>query len=205
MRVGADEGVGEGHAVAVVHDRGQELQVHLVDDAGSRWHDAQVAERGLRPAQQLVALTVALVLAFHVERERRGCPEPVHLDAVVDDEVGRDEWVDSRRIAAEVGHRVAHDREVHDRGDAGEVLEDDTRRHERDLGLGRLARPPGGQGLDIGLGDDAAARVPEQVLQQDPHHDRQPGRPGPALERIQPIEVREARAKGRPGAEGVDP
>ena len=42
-----------------------------------------------------------------------------------------------RRVAAEVGHRVAHDREVDDRRHAGEVLEEDPRGHERDLGLGR--------------------------------------------------------------------
>ena len=54
-----------------------------------------------------------------------------------------------RRVAAEVGHRVAHDREVDDGGHAGEVLEDDPRRHERDLGLGGDARPPGGERLDV--------------------------------------------------------
>ena len=32
------------------------------------------------------------------------------------------------------------DREVHDGGHAREVLEDDARGHERDLGLGRLTR-----------------------------------------------------------------
>ena len=37
-------------------------------------HDAQVAERGLRPAQQLVALAVALVLPVDVERERARPP-----------------------------------------------------------------------------------------------------------------------------------
>ena len=62
---------------------------------------AQVAEGGLRPAQELVALDVALVLALDVERERAGRPEPVDLDGVVDDEVGRHERVDQRRVAAE--------------------------------------------------------------------------------------------------------
>ena len=102
-------------SVAVGDDRGQELEVDLVDDAGPGRHDAQVAERGLGPAQQLVALAVALVLALDVEGERAGRPEPVDLDGVVDDEVGRDERVDLRRVAAEVGHRVAHDRQVDDR------------------------------------------------------------------------------------------
>ena len=125
-------------------DRREVLEVDLVDDAGARRHDAEVAERGLRPAQQLVALAVALVLAVDVEGERVGRAEAVDLDGVVDDEVGRHERVDARRVAAERGHRVAHRGEVHDRGHAGEVLEEHARGHERDLaprprGAGRQA------------------------------------------------------------------
>ena len=52
-----------------------------MDDARAGRHDPQVAERGLRPAQELVALAVALVLALDVERERVRRPEPVDLDA----------------------------------------------------------------------------------------------------------------------------
>ena len=69
---------------------------------------------GLGPAQELVALAVALVLALDVEGERARRAEQVDLDGVVDDEVGRDERVDPRRVAADVRHRVAHDREVDD-------------------------------------------------------------------------------------------
>ena len=89
-----------------------------MDDAGPGRHDPQVTERGLGPAQELVALAVALVLALDVEGERPGRAEPVDLDGVVDDEIGRDERIDPRRVAAEIGHRVAHDREVDDRGHA---------------------------------------------------------------------------------------
>ena len=38
-------------------------------------------------------------------------------------------------------------------GHAGEVLEQDAGRHERDLGLGGGARPPGEERLDV-LGSD---------------------------------------------------
>ncbi len=129
VRIGPDERVREGDpaagAVRSVRDDGrQEFEVDLVDDARSRWHDPQVAEGGLRPAQELVALAVALVFALDVERERAGRPEPVDLDGMIDDEVCRHERVHRRRITAQVRHGVAHDREVHDRRDAGEVLED---------------------------------------------------------------------------------
>ena len=121
-----------------------------MDDARAGRHDPQVAERGLRPAQELVALAVALVLAGDVEGEGAGRPEQVDLDRVVDDEVGGDKRVDARGIAAEVGHGVAHRREVDDRRHAGEVLEQDARGHERDLGLGGDAGPPGSERLDVG-------------------------------------------------------
>ena len=89
VRVGPDERVRERDAVPDVHDRCQELEVDLMDDAGPGRHDPQVAERGLGPAQQLVALDVALVLALDVEGEGAGRPELVDLDRVVDDEVRR--------------------------------------------------------------------------------------------------------------------
>jgi hypothetical protein len=203
--VGPDQRVGEGHAVPVVHDGGQELEVDLVHDAGPGRDHAEVAERGLGPAQQLVALAVAFVLPLDVEGERRRRPEAVHLDAVVDDQIGRDERVDLGRVAAQLGHGVTHDREVDDGRDAREVLEDDPRRHERDLGIGRAARPPGCEGLDVTLGDDAAARVTQHVLEQDAHGDGQAGRPGPASQGIQSVQVRQARTQRRPGAERVSP
>ena len=177
-----------------------------MDDAGPGRDDPQVAERGLRPAQELVALAVALVLALDVEGERIRRPEPVDVDRVVDDEVGRDERVDHGRIAAELGHRVAHDRQVDDGRHAGQVLEDHARGHERDLGLGgarpaatrpasrrrpgrRSRRRHGGARSRAGSGSSPAA----------------PASPVRSTEGRQAVQVREARAERRAGAEWVDP
>ena len=77
------------------------------------------------------------------------------------------------RIAAEVRHRVAHDRQVDDGWDAGEVLEQDTRGHERDLGFGGGTGPPGQQRLHVRWVDHASAGMAEQVLEQDLDRDRQ--------------------------------
>ena len=193
---------------AVADDRREELEVDLVDDPGARRHDAQVAERGLRPAQELVPLAVALVLLADVERERPGAAPRVDLDRVVDHEVRGDERVDAGGVAAEARHRVAHGREVHDRGHAGEVLEDDPRGHERDLGLAAAARPPGGEGRDVLLAHDAAAGVAQRVLEQDLEGDgRSPevdpeGEAG-GRERVEAVEVREAGAERGSGTEGV--
>jgi hypothetical protein len=88
-----------------------------------------------------------------VDAERVARAEDVDLHRVVDHELGRHERVDLGRVAAEVGHRVAHRGEVDDAGHAGEVLHHDARGRERDL-LRRLgAVVPGGERLDVLLAD----------------------------------------------------
>ncbi len=92
VRVGADERVGIGAARAVrlaVEDHAAEvLEIHLVHDAGVRRHDLEIAERGLAPAQERVALAVALELDGGVGGERAGGAVFIHLHGVVDDELG---------------------------------------------------------------------------------------------------------------------
>ena len=78
VRVGAHQGVGEGRPAAVRllppgHDRGQVLEVHLVDDAGGRRHDAEIVKGVLGPVEELVALPVALELALGVVRQAQHC------------------------------------------------------------------------------------------------------------------------------------
>ena len=123
----------------VVHDAGQELEVHLVDDPRARGDDPEVGERALPPAEERVALAVALELELGVARDGEPRRVLVDLHRVVDDELGRQQRVDPLRVAAELAHRVAHRGEVDDRGDAGEVLEEHAPGRERDLlrGLGR--------------------------------------------------------------------
>ena len=55
VRVGADQRVGHGHGLSVggsaVDDRCQVFEIDLVHDAAAGWHDTEVLERFLRPAQ----------------------------------------------------------------------------------------------------------------------------------------------------------
>ena len=97
------------------------------------------------------------------------------------------ERVDARRVAAEVGHRVAHGREVDDRGDAGEVLQDDPRGHERDLGLG--AGRPG-----------ASRRAPRR-----PRAGRSPPPAWRSTFSSRTLSVTGRRAEVEPAAHGVEP
>ena len=58
-------------------------------DAGARRHDAEVVEGALAPAQELVALAVALELELDVLLEGIGVAEVVDHDRVVDHQVDR--------------------------------------------------------------------------------------------------------------------
>ena len=156
----AADGLGE-------HDLREVLEVDLVADAGARRHDLHVRERLLAPAQEQVALVVALVLELDVlaERERRAVL--VDLHRVIDHEVGRLQRVDRVAGQAELDERVAHRGEVAHRGDAGEVLHQHARGAELDLVLDALLRVPARDRLDVGRVDRLAVLVAEQVLEQD--------------------------------------
>jgi hypothetical protein len=122
VRVGADQRVRERLAVAGLDDAAEVLEVDLVDDAGVRRDDLEVVERTLAPAQERIALPVALELELGVAQPRDRCRILVYLDGVVDHELRRQLRVDAGGVAAEVLHRVPHGGEVDDRGHAGEVL-----------------------------------------------------------------------------------
>ena len=104
--------------------------------------------------------------------------EVVDLHGVVDDHVRGHQRVDARRVAAHLGHRVAHRGKVDHAGDAGEVLQDHAARHERHLDRLAGIRCPGDQGLDVVFGDEAAPEVAEHVLQQDLDGDGMPRQVG---------------------------
>ena len=162
--VGADAGVRVGLAVADHDRRGQVFDVDLVHDAHARRDDAEVVERALAPAQELVALTVALVFEVDVALEGVGAAEHVQDDRVVDDHVGGGERVHLVRVAAEGGDGFTHRREVDDAGDAGEVLHDHARGRELDLDA-RLGRGiPVRDGADVVFGDVRTVFGAEKVL-----------------------------------------
>ena len=135
-----------------------------MDDAGAGRHHLEVVEGALPPAQELVALAVALVLDLDVALEGVGAAEQVGDDGVVDDQVRRRQRIDLLRVAAEVADRLAHGGQVDDARHAGEVLHDHPGRGELDLDA-RLGRGiPVGDGLDVVFGDVRAVFGAQQVL-----------------------------------------
>jgi hypothetical protein len=169
--IGADQGVRDQQRSAVrghgAHHLAEVLQVDLVADPGRRRDHVEVVEGGLSPAQELVALPVALELQLGVARERVRAGERVDLNAVVHHQIHRDLRVDPGRIPAEPGHGRAHGGQVDHGGHAGEVLQQHPGRLERDLDSGRVARIVGGQGLDVFAGDQPAVLGSQHRLEQD--------------------------------------
>ncbi len=205
MRVRPDERVGEGDAAALLHDAREELEVHLVDDPGARRHDLEVVERALAPAQERVALAVALELELRVAEDRTPRGELVHLHRVIDDELDGKERIDLPRVAAQLVHRVAHCREVDDGRHAGEVLEEDAARREGDLLGGIGGRDPAGDRLDVGRRDAHAVLRSQDVLEKDPQRVREPEDVVARLQRLETEDLvrRAADVERRARAEAV--
>ena len=170
VAVGADEGVGIGKPAAVLlggpHGLGEVLEVDLVADPRPRRHHAEIVEGHLAPAQELIALAVALELLGHVLAEGIGAAEGVHLHRVVDDEVDGDQRIDALGVAAELDHRIAHRGEIDDGGHAGEVLHQHARRTKGDLALGAALLEPGGDRADVLNAHRGPVLPTQEVLEQ---------------------------------------
>src|SRR5581483_3732052 len=149
-------------------------------DAAHGRDDAEVAECFLSPLQKFIALAVALELDFRVALQSVGCGEEIHLNGVVNDEVNRYERIDLLRVAAEASDRGAHGGQIHDCGDAGEVLHNDARRKKWNAGA-RALRLPRGDVLHMALSNLLVVALTESRLEHDTDRKRKP------------LEVRETR------------
>ncbi len=162
--VGADEGVGIG-AKHAVHLGGEDyarevLQVDLMADAHARRHSGEVAEGGLSPLEEGVALTIALELQHRVQIVGVVGAVLVHLHGVVDYQLSGLQGVDLLGVAAECLHGVAHGGEVHDGGHAGEVLHEHAGGHVGDLARRLGLGVPLCEEFNVLGGDALAVLVP---------------------------------------------
>ena len=98
MAVGSHTGVREGNGFAIFVFRpdglGKVFKVHLVADAGAGGHNAEILEGRLAPAQEFIALAIALVFALHILAEALRTAEIIHHDRVVDHEIHRHLGID---------------------------------------------------------------------------------------------------------------
>ena len=89
---------------------------------------------------------------------------------MVDHQFGGEQGIDFFRIAAQLAHGLAHGREVHHGGDAGEILQQHARGHERDFFFGgaRCARGiPARQRVDVFVENEPAVFVAQQIFEED--------------------------------------
>ena len=138
------------------------------------------SKRLLPPAQELVALAVALELDLDVLLEAPAACRSASTCT---------EWSITRSTGISglmrrgsppmraMASRIAARSTTH--GHAGEVLQDHARRHEGNLALRLLLGIPLEDGGDVVGRDGAAVLAPQQVLEQHAQRERQPRRPGP--------------------------
>ena len=164
--VGADAGVRVCETLVVEDNAGEVFDVDLVHDAGSRRHNAEVGEVLRTPAQELVALLVALVLDLDVFVDSVLGTKRLDDHGVVDDHLGRVQRVDLVRVAAQGAHGLTHGCKIHNTRHAGEVLHEDAGRGELNLHARLCGRVPVCDCLDVVLGDVLAVLGAQEVLAQ---------------------------------------
>jgi hypothetical protein len=114
---------------------------------------------------------------------------------VVYHQLHRLQWIDPTGISAELSHGVPHGGEVHHRGHAGEVLQQDPRGREGDLTSERGVWGPARQCLDILAGNADPVLGAEQVFQEDSEGVRQAGDIDPGSSQgVQPKDLKASRA-----------
>ena len=134
VAVGADAGVGEGHAVAGIDHRRHFLQVDLVHDPVARRDHLHVAERVPGPFDEVEAVGIAAVLDGAVLGERIGIVAAAfHRQRVVDDQLHRHHRIDLGRVAALLGDGVAQAGQVDQRGLAEDVVADHAHREPGEI------------------------------------------------------------------------
>ena len=129
-------------AAGAEDDARQILDVDLMHDAGIGRNGAETGERVLAPFEERVALALRSNSSSAFFANASFAAEAVDLHGVIDDELDRLQRVDFLRIAAHLGHRVAHRGQIDDARHAGEILQQHAGRPEGDLLLVRLRRAP---------------------------------------------------------------
>ena len=200
VAVGAEAAVRVQQAVLLEDDAGEVLDVDLVDDAGIRRHRLEVLQGFLAPAQEGIALGVALELDLGVEIQRGLAAVVVDHHRVVDDQLDGAERVDLGGVAAERLDGVAHGGEIDHAGHAGEVLQDHAGGREVDVLGGQLLEIGSRKSCDVLLLDVDAILVAEEVLQQ---HLVRIGQAGDFVLRLQLGEIEERIVLGTDGKGGL--
>ena len=185
VAVGADECIGEslGDAALLLRPNGlrEIFEVYLMANAGSGRHDAEIRKGAAAPAQELVALLVALVFEIGVDLERARAAKAVNHHGMIDDQIDRHQRIDFGGVAVKGGHRVSHRGQIHHGGHAGKVLHQDAGGPEGDFARGAFAHEPLRHGADVFRRDRAAVLEAQEVFQKNLQRVGQGGNSGQAV------------------------
>src|SRR5262249_48643149 len=142
------------------------FEIHLMADAGARRNYFETLERSLSPAKEGIALDVALEFDLRVQAKGICSTETVYLHGVINHQFDREERINSLRIAADLVDGFAHRGQVHNRGDAGKILQENTRGHEGNFFFFRVRCPPG-QRFNVFSMDEAAVFAAKEIFEKD--------------------------------------
>ena len=148
------------------HDAGEILQVHLVDDSRGGRNNPEIIESISTPAQELVALTVALEFALGVDQEGGQRAVFINLYRMVDDQVNRNQRVDLLRVSTQPGGGASQRREVDHGRHTGKVLHDHPCGLEGNLAAAGIAAAPGCEAQHILLAHLEPIALAQGGLQQ---------------------------------------
>src|ERR1700736_4813603 len=132
-----------------------------MDDASVRRHHTKILKSSLSPAQERIALLIALELEQRIGLEggRGGVVMP--LDRVIDHPIDGDQRSSKRRIGAQIAKCIAHRGKIHYTRDSSEVLKQNTGRSKVDLAR-RFGSSPFRDVLDITGFDSTPILTTEQ-------------------------------------------
>jgi hypothetical protein len=177
VRIGPNQRIGKENGFGALlfrtHHLGEEFQIHLVNDSGSRRNHPEIRKSLLAPTQKLITLAIALKFNFRVPFERNPLAEHIHLYGVVDHQIDGNKRIDAFRIASQAFHRRAHRREIDDGRNTCKILQDCSRRLKWDITGRRSARIPGSERDDVLFLHPSAAAVAQKIFQKDAKRKRQ--------------------------------
>ncbi len=145
----------------------QILQIDLMHYAGGWRNNAEITEGRLSPAQKGVPFPIPFILSLHVELKGVGLTKEIHLNRMIDDQVHRDQRINSVRVFSHLGHGITHHGQIHQGRKPGKVLKENSRRCESDFPIGLLFGVPMDHGLDIFTSHRFSILEAKQVFQHD--------------------------------------
>ena len=171
VRIGSHQGVRISLHLSInqgSEDRARKIfQIDLMDNAHLRRNHGKILEGALSPAQEGIALAITLKLKNAIGGECLDGAELVHLNGVINHQLGRLQRIDQRGVAAEFLNGVAHGRKIHHCWDSSEVLHEHPRRSEADFVRGLLGGFPAGESADVFGGYRAVIFIAQQVFEKD--------------------------------------